>query len=170
MANKDKIIAAFVLLIAVLLAYVWLSPSGTNLAPTIDLKTANGKTISLGAKQGRPVLVNFWATTCTTCLKEMPHLIELYQQLQPQGLEIVGVSMSYDPPSQVMAMVKRKNIPYPIVFDLDKKIMHAFGMQRALTPMTILIDARGRIVLRKLGMLDMAALKQKIQGLLKSGS
>jgi len=170
MSKRDKIIGAFVLLITGLLAYVWLSPSGSDHLSGLKLKTANGQTIILGPKQGHPVLINFWATTCTTCLKEMPHLIKLYQELQPKGLEIVGVSMSYDPPSQVMAMVKRKNIPYPIVFDLDKKIMHAFGMQRALTPMTILIDNQGKIVLRKLGMPDMTALKQRILQLLKSKS
>jgi len=159
---KDKIIIGFVLLFAGLLVYVWLSPSGTQTAPDITLKTASGKSISIISTEKRPILINFWATTCTTCLKEMPHLIELYKELHPKGLEIVGVSMSYDPPSQVMEMVKRKNIPYPIVFDLEKKIMHAFGMQRPLTPTTILVDPQGNIALRALGMPDMAQLKEKI--------
>jgi len=140
------------------------------MAPEITMKTSNGDTITIGPDMNRPILINFWATTCITCLKEMPHLIKLYQELHPQGLEIVGVSMSYDPPSQVMEMVKRKNIPYPIVFDLEKKIMHAFGMKRPLTPVTILIDPQGKIVFRKLGMPDITALKQKIQDLLKSKS
>ena len=164
---KDKFIIGFVVLIAGMLAYVWLSPSGMDLAPDISMKTSSGNVIAVHSKEKRPLLINFWATTCSTCLKEIPHLMNLYEELHPQGLEIVGVSMSYDPPSQVMEMVKRKKIPYPIVFDLEKEIMHAFGMQRPLTPTTILIDPQGRIVLRKLGMPDMLQLKEKIITLLK---
>jgi len=167
MNRKDNLIAVFVLLVAAMLTYVWLSPSGADLAPDIEMVTASGQTIAARPTTGKPILINFWATTCETCIKEMPHLIDLHHEFHSRGLEIVGVTMFYDPPSQVMEMVKRKQIPYPVVFDLDKKIMHAFNMRRALTPVTILIDGQGKIVLRKLGMPNMAALKQKIATLIE---
>ena len=98
----------------------------------------------------------------------MPHLIELYRELHPRGLEVIGVSMYYDPPIQVVEMIKRRNIPYPVVMDLDRKILTAFGMQTPLTPTTFLISPDGRIVLQKSGIIDMQHLRRDIENMLNS--
>jgi len=166
MSRRDWFISIFLLILAILVLVIWLSPSRAGVAPSMQLQASDGQMIAIGDRQNGPVLINFWATTCSTCMKEIPHLIELYQQLHPQGLEIIGVSVFYDPPIQVMAMVKHKKIPYPIVFDLNKNIQHGFGMKTPVTPATFLLDRHGKIVYRTLGMPDMIRLKTLIQGLL----
>ncbi|NIR58835.1 MAG: TlpA family protein disulfide reductase, partial [Gammaproteobacteria bacterium] len=95
-------------------AYVWLAPAGVQRAPDITVTTVEGRKIALEKLRGRPLLVTFWATTCPGCLKEMPHLIELYHDYAPRGFELVAIAMPYDPPNQVLAMVERKSIPYPV--------------------------------------------------------
>lgn len=153
-----------------LLGYQRSSPEQTLQVPALQVQTTTGAMITLGGSSGQPMLVNFWATSCKTCLKEIPHLIEMYHQLHARGLQIIGVSVAYDPPIQVVDMIREKNIPYPVVFDLDKKIQHAFGMQKTVTPATILLDAQGRIVLQKLGIPDINVLYQQINTLLVSSS
>ena len=164
--KKQPIIAvAFLVAIAGLLGYLWLTPSGLKQAPPLSVTTLQGKPISLASLQGRPVLVTFWATTCPGCIKEMPHLVELYQELAPKGLEIIGIAMEYDPEDQVRTMVAQKKIPYPIALDKDGGAAKAFGGV-SLTPSSFLIDPKGRIVQYKLGEMDMNALHNRIVAML----
>lgn len=167
MKAKDIAIAGFSALLIGILAYVWFTPSGLKAAPDIEVTTLEGKTLALNSLQGRPVLVTFWATTCPGCIKEMPHLVELYNELGPQGLEIVGLAMAYDPEEQVREMVKLKQLPYPIALDRDGSAARAFGDVK-LTPTTFLISPQGRIVQQKLGEMDMDALHNRIIGMLQN--
>jgi len=168
MKRNDLVIALVMAAIIGALLYVWLSPGGGNNAPALVLETTTGEKITLPDPDKQPVLISFWATTCSTCLKEMPHLIELYRDLHPRGLEVIGVSMYYDPPIQVVETIKRRNIPYPVVMDLDRRILTAFGMQSPLTPTTFLISPDGRIVLQKSGIIDMQHLRRDIETMLNS--
>ncbi len=170
MKQKNLVTAGAVLGMAILLGFIWLPPSGNRQAPDLTLKSTTGKEIRIGSLKGRPVLVNFWATTCTPCLKEIPYLIHLYNELNSRGLVIIGVNMFYDLPIQVVEMIKQKGIPYPVILDTDRKIMHAFGMKQPLTPTTILIDTRGNIIYRKSGVPDMEKLGGKIIALLSSAN
>ena len=95
----------------------------------------------------------------------MPHLIELYRDLNPKGLEIIGVAMSYDPPEQVRALAQQRQIPYPIVLDSQAQIARAFDNVR-VTPTTVLISPEGRIVQYRLGLLDMPKLRETIESML----
>ena len=165
MKTRELFITAFMLLLIITLGYVWISPASQT-APDLNLSTATGSQIQIGSKQTKVVLINLWATSCTSCIKEIPHLSKLYQELNPQGLEVVGISMYYDPPVQVMEMVKRKPVPYPVVFDLDKKIIHAFGIKNPITPTTLLISPKGKIVYRKVGLPDMQYLRKLIKPML----
>jgi peroxiredoxin len=167
-AFKPKVLlsSAFVLAFVGLIAYVWFSPSGARNAPDVSMKIlTNGKQINLVEYRGRPVLVTFWATSCTGCVKEMPHLVELYQELAPRGLEIIGVAMSYDRPDHVLEMQKRKALPYPIVYDEINEISRAFGGVR-LTPTSFLINPQGQIVNHKIGEMDMKLLHARIMSML----
>ena len=112
-----------------------------------------------------PVLVTFWATTCTSCVREIPHLAELYVELAPRGLEIIGIAMHHDRPDQVLAMRKARHIPYPVVLDLQANAARAFGNVR-VTPTSFLIAPEGRIMYRRTGALDMARLREAILDLL----
>lgn len=164
MKTKELTTALFILLLLGAAAFLWLSPSGFQQAPAVTLTTLEGKALPLASLQGRPVLVTFWATTCPGCVKEMPHLAELYRELGPQGLEIVGVAMAYDPPAQVQEMVRQKQPPYTIALD-DGSAARAFGDVK-LTPTSFLIDPQGRIVQQKLGEMDMVQLRARIQSML----
>ncbi len=159
---KDWPGIAFVIIFVGLSAYLWLSPSGARQAPDLQVKVlTNGNKLALRELIGRPVLVTFWATSCPGCIKEMPHLIELYHELAPKGLEIIGIAMNYDRPDHVLEMQKRKNIPYPIVWDELSKASIAFGTVR-LTPTSFLINPQGQIVQQKIGEMDMKLLRARI--------
>ncbi len=167
---KDRIVAAIVASLLLLLAFIWLSPGEIRRVPDITLTVIDGSKISLREFRGRPLLVNFWASTCPACIREMPLLVDLHNELGPAGLTIIGIAMYYDPPSQVVSLVKSKQLPYIITFDMDQKAADAFGKVR-LTPTNILIAPDGSIVQQKTGEYkesDMAALKLQIQSMLKS--
>jgi peroxiredoxin len=168
MKAKDIAIAVFAIALIGILAYVWFSPSGLKKAPTLAVTTLEGKTISLDSLRGKPVLVTFWATTCPGCVKEMPHLVKLYNELGPKGFELIALAMSYDPESQVREMVKLKQLPYTVGLDRDGSAADAFGGVK-LTPTSFLISPDGRIVRQKLGEMDMNAVHNQILGMMEKG-
>jgi peroxiredoxin len=165
MKTREALIALFAVMLLGTLAWLWFAPASLKASPDISLLTIKGEEIQLSALQGKPVLVTFWATTCPGCIKEIPHLIELYDELAPQGLEIIGITMDYDPPNRVLAMSKTRNIPYPIALDIHANAARAFGNVR-LTPTSFLIAPDGRIVYQKIGTINMARLREDILGLL----
>lgn len=165
MKMKNTLIIFFVLLIISSLGYLWLAPSGLQKAPELTLQMIDGKKVDLASFKGKPVLVTFWATSCPGCIKEMPHLVNLYNELNPKGLEIIGIAMPYDRPDYIMEMTKRKNIPYKIAFDLKGEAVQAFG-NVSLTPTNFLIDKEGKIVKKKIGELNEAVWKKRILSLL----
>ena len=111
MKLKGKFISLFAIVALVTLGYLWFVPTGLKNSPDIRLVILDGGQLQLASLRGKPLLVTFWATTCPSCIKEMPHLIELYEELSPRGLEIIGIAMDYDPPNHVLAMRNAKNIP-----------------------------------------------------------
>lgn len=165
MKTKDIIISIFAILVLSSIVYLWMAPSGAQQAPEITLQLIDGKKIELSSLKGKPVLITFWATSCPGCIKEMPHLIELYNELNSKGLEIIGIAMPYDRPDYVMEMVKRKKVPYLIAFDLESEAVKAFGNIR-LTPTTFLIDDKGKIVKKKIGEMKMDIWKKRIKTIL----
>ena len=167
MKLKETLVSLFALALLGTLGYLWLAPAGLKASPDISLVTIDGEQIQLASLRGKPLLVTFWATTCPGCIKEMPHLIELYEELAPQGLEIIGIAMDYDPPNQVLAMRNARNIPYPIALDIHAEAARAFGEVR-LTPTSFLIAPNGRIVYQKLGEMNMVKLRQDILGMLNT--
>lgn len=167
MKLRDSFIALFALLLAGVLGWVWLAPSGFQTAPDVQFSTLDGRSIRLAELRGKPVLVTFWATTCTGCIKEMPHLISLYRELAPRGLEIIGVAMNYDPINDVIALTKNRQIPYPIAHDTQNRAAQAFGDVR-LTPTNILIAPDGHIVQQQIGDMDMMAMRAKILTMLEN--
>lgn len=160
MKTREIITVISLLILVALTSWVWISKSGMNHAPEVTFKTIDGHQLELGALRGKPVLVTFWATTCIGCMREMPHLISLYNDLSP-GMEIIGVAMAYDPPSQVVKLAEIKQIPYPISLDIDGKIASAFG-DVMLTPTSFLISPDGKIIRHKVGEMDMDKLHNQL--------
>lgn len=163
--HKETAIAGLALVVVLAFAAVWFMPAGLREAPPLVGQTLDGRTLTLEQLRGKPVLVTFWATTCPSCVEEIPHLTELYRELNPKGLEIIGVAMAYDPPEQVRAMVRQRQIPYPIVLDSEERIAREFDNVQ-LTPTSVLVSPEGRIVQYRLGLLDMPELRNTIAGML----
>jgi thiol-disulfide isomerase/thioredoxin len=163
--HKETAIAGLALVVVLAFAAVWFMPAGLREAPPLVGQTLDGRTLTLEQLRGKPVLVTFWATTCPSCVEEIPHLAELYRELNPKGLEIIGVAMAYDPPEQVRAMARQRQIPYPIVLDSEERIAREFDNVQ-LTPTSVLVSPEGRIVQYRLGLLDMPELRNTIAGML----
>jgi len=167
---KRKSLGFGLLVIVLLLAsgYIGFTSMGLHTAPDVELGIVDGRTLNLKQLQGRPVLVVFWATSCPGCIKEIPHLIHLYHDLAPRGLEIIAVAMAYDPPNRVMEMRQQKQIPYPVALDIQGEVASAFGDVHQ-TPNTFLIDPQGRVVKQFIGRLDMAQLRTDLNSMLPKG-
>lgn len=165
MKSRGLLIMLCAVALLATLGYLWTAPAALKIAPDIGLMTLDGGELQLASLQGRPVLVTFWATTCNSCISEIPHLIELYDELAPQGLEIIGIAMDYDPPNRVLALRKARNIPYRVALDIHADAAHAFGNVR-LTPTSFLIAPDGRIAHQRTGKMNMAALRKDILAML----
>ena len=128
-----------------------------------------GQAIALARFSGKPLLVNFWATTCTTCIGEMPRMVETYKALAPNGYEMVAIAMDYDRPDWVLAYAQKNALPFTVALDIKGEAAQAFGGVR-LTPTSFLIDKQGRIVQQFLGEPDFVKLKATISELLKQSA
>ena len=151
---------ALLLVAAAMLYYV--KKTGPYYLPDITLENFEGQSFALRSLHGKPALVVFWASTCSICMKELPQLIELYNQFSPQGFEIVGIVIYYNEPPEAQAVVQNKGIPYRILLDQKKLATHAFGNVH-LTPTTFLVAPNGRIVYRHQGVTDFSLIREKLQ-------
>lgn len=165
MTPNRTAIAVFALMLIGGLSVWQLMPTGVQTVPDITLTTLQGKKLHLPALHGRPVLVNFWATTCRVCIEEMPQLVTLYQELAPQGLEVIGVAMAYDRPDRVVAFSTARQIPYPITLDINNHAAAAFGDVH-LTPTSFLIAPDGHVVHRETGALDIPRVRELLAAML----
>lgn len=139
--------------------------AGKEAAPASTFVLLDGSSTTTDALKGKVMLVNFWATTCVTCVKEMPSLVSTYNKYQGQGFETVAVAMDYDPPAWVLNFAQTRQLPFKVAIDNTGEIASAWGDVR-LTPTTFLVDRQGRIVKRYVGEPDFAALHQLIEKLL----
>jgi peroxiredoxin len=151
------------------LAYQLWKSSIPREIPDIRLVTTRGERIHLAHLRGKPLLVTFWATTCTTCMKEMPHLIDLYHELSPRGLQVIGIAMFYDPPNRVLAVQDSRKIPYTIALDINSEASRAFG-DVELIPATFLFAPDGRLADHKVGAMDIDTLREEILAMSGSGA
>ena len=139
--------------------------SGKASVPDLPFTQLDGSQHRFTDLKGRVALVNFWATSCSTCVREMPELVSTYQAFQARGLETLAVAMQYDPPSYVMQFAQSRQLPFRVAIDHDGRIAQAFGPVQ-LTPTTFVIDKQGQIVKRYIGAPDFKALHTLLQQLL----
>lgn len=147
------------IIIIALLVFLGLQLNNKSAAPNVTFTTIEGKKIAMADLKGKVVLVNFWATDCPGCIKEMPHLIDTYQQYKQKGFEIIAVAMPYDPPAQVLNYTKQKALPFPVMHDGLSEITNQFGGVN-LTPTTFIFDKQGNRLQRTIGELDFVKLNQ----------
>ena len=134
-------------------------------APPSTFVLLDGSQMRTSDMVGKVTLVNFWATTCVSCVKEMPELVATYNKFQARGYDTVAVAMSYDPPAWVQNFAQSRQLPFKVALDNTGEIARAWGDVQ-LTPTTYLVDKKGQIVKRYVGEPQFEALHQLIEKLL----
>lgn len=134
-------------------------------APDFALRNLDGKEVKLADLKGKVVILDFWATWCGPCVKEIPHFIELYKQYKEQGFEMVGISTDRDGVGVVKSFVKKHKINYSILM-ADGKVQQAYGEIRAI-PTTFIMDKSGKIQRQYIGYRDKAVFEADIKAILQ---
>jgi thiol-disulfide isomerase/thioredoxin len=138
-------------------------------APESRFVLLDGSTMASSALKGKVTLVNFWATSCTTCVAEMPQIIDTYNKYQAKGFDTVAVAMAYDPPAYVVNYAQTRKLPFKVAIDNTGANAKAWGDVK-LTPTTFLVNKRGDIVKRYVGTPDFVAMQGLIEKLLAEAS
>jgi peroxiredoxin len=133
-------------------------------APPFALLDLNGNRVSLSDYKDKVVILDFWATWCPPCIKEIPHFIDLYKEYKNQGLVIVGISLDLQGISIVKAFNKKYKINYPILM-ADSQVSRAYGDITGI-PTTFVIDPAGKIRRMYVGYRDKAVFERDIKELL----
>lgn len=133
-----------------------------SVTPDVTFASIKGERVAMADLRGKVVLVNFWATDCAVCVKEMPRITQMYEKLHARGFETIAVAMRHDPPNYVLDYAKKNALPFKVVFDPVGAHALAFGDVK-LTPTTFVIDKRGYIVSRIVGAPDFAKLQALIE-------
>lgn len=130
-------------------------------APEVQFSMIDGVKLNTEQLRGKVVLVNFWATSCVTCVKEMPAIVELFNSFAGRGFETIAVAMAYDRPDYVLKFAQTRQLPFRVALDIDGKVAQAFG-RVAVTPTSFLIGKDGRILERWVGEPEFAQLAKRI--------
>ena len=159
MTKKYQWIVA--MLVAILFLGLITNTIFPNKAPNLKVSSTKGETLMIYDKNYKFTIINFWATDCPGCIKEMPRLVDTYSKYKKRGIQIIAVSMFYDPPSQVLNFIKKNDIPFPVVIDADNKIAKQFDNIR-LTPTSVLINEKGQIIDQIVGEIDFTKLENTL--------
>jgi len=162
--TKKKILIPFIIifLLAILLWQLQQKP----LAPDVKFTTIQQQELSLSQLRGHMVMVNFWATTCSGCVAEMPQLIQTWQQYHEQGFDVVAIAMQYDDIQQIKNFTEQRKLPFIVAHDVDGSVSREFG-NISLTPTAFVVDPQGHIISKTIGDFDFKQLQQHIKQYLK---
>ena len=139
--------------------------TGGQVAPTTSFVLLDGTTRTTADLKGKVTLVNFWATSCVTCVAEMPELVATHEKFKARGYQTLAVAMSYDPPSYVVNFTQTRKLPFGVAIDNTGAVAKAWGDVR-LTPTTFVVDKAGHIVKQYVGAPDFNELHRLIDKLL----
>jgi len=137
---------------------------GAKTAPSFTLQDLKGNQISLSDFQGKVVVLDFWATWCPPCVKEIPHFIELYEQYKDRGFAMVGISLDRQGVSVVKSFAQKYRVNYPILMT-DGQVDKAYGGITGI-PTTFVIDSAGNIRQKYIGYREKAVFEADIKALL----
>lgn len=120
-------------------------------APDFTLKTLDGGEVTLSSLQGKPVLMNFWASWCGPCRLEMPDLVRAYEAHKAEGFVVLAINMTFqDSPPEAQAFVKEFNMTFPVLLDETGAVARDQYRLPGL-PMSVFVDRQGTIVRRHIG-------------------
>jgi len=110
-----------------------------------------GGEIALASLRGKPLLINFWATWCAPCIREMPQIDRFYREFSPRGWQVLGLAI--DGPTPVREFLARVKVGFPIgLAGLEgTELIHALGNAAGGLPFTVMINAQGAVLQRKMG-------------------
>jgi peroxiredoxin len=165
--KSTRPVAAAIVVVA-LVAGGLLAVRGTGAVekvPEVGYTLLDGSQKTTGQLKGKVVLINFWATSCTTCVHEMPQVVATYEKFKGRGYDTLAVAMSYDPPAYVMNYAETRKLPFGVAIDNTGAIAKSFGNVQ-LTPTSVLVDKHGQIVKRFVGEPDFVALHKLVDQLL----
>jgi peroxiredoxin len=126
------------------------------------LTELGGKTWTLKEQRGKVVVLNFWATWCPPCRKEMPDLETLYRQFKDQGLVILAISD--EDAGKVRPFIAQQKVTYPILLDPGRKVNELFQIEGI--PKTFVYDRTGKLVAQSI---DMRTRRQFLEMLAQAG-
>jgi len=129
-------------------------------SPDFTLLDLNGKEHTLVDYKGKGVVINFWATYCPPCEKEMPYLEKSYETYRDKGIEILAVDAA-EPTILVHQYVSRKNLTFPILLDRSGQVLENYQIQTL--PTTFFINAKGEVVKKVIGELTEETLEEGLQ-------
>ncbi|HMA55075.1 MAG TPA: TlpA disulfide reductase family protein [Acidobacteriota bacterium] len=126
--------------------------AGAIPAPDFSVKDLQGNSLNLAAYKGKVLVINFWATWCPPCRKEIPDFIAAYKELKGEGLEILGLSVDEMAAPDLIAWTRKMGVNYPIAL-ATPEIITAYEPGDYI-PATIIIDRKGVIRFRKSELMD----------------
>lgn len=129
------------------------------------LQDVNGKAVSLADFKGKVVILDFWATWCGPCVKEVPGFVELQKQYGPEGVVVVGVSLDDEGPKVVKKFMEKYSVNYPVVM-YNNKVIKDYGNIQSI-PTTFVIDRDGKIIFKHVGFTEKSVFESQIKSLLK---
>ena len=131
--------------------------------PDVSLPALGGKRVSLRDFRGKILLVDFWATWCGPCKETIPDLVRLQDRYRKDGLVVIGISLDVQGEAAVAAFAKQYRMNYTVLLG-DDRTVRAFGGIVGI-PTSFVVDRRGRIVKRFVGVVDAAAYEDVIRNL-----
>jgi thiol-disulfide isomerase/thioredoxin len=119
--------------------------------PDFSLKDRDGKMTSIRSWPGKSLIVNFWATWCEPCRREMPLLAKIQQEHGKDGFQVVGIAIDFR--DQVVSFMDQMHLTYPILMGEQDgmEAADAFGVEASGLPFTVFMDAKGNIITTHLG-------------------
>jgi peroxiredoxin len=155
-----------------MVCFMWLNSAAAEGFPSSEpvfaatFEDMEGRPVALAAYRGKPLVLNFWATWCPPCRKEIPELVEFHRRHAARGVALIGLAV--EDRARLPEFIDANAINYPVLAGRDKGValLQALGNQSAGLPYTVVIDRQGNIVYTRRGTVTRERLEQVLEPLL----